>query len=69
MDNQLNLIIARKDIAFLTKIMEGYDNLGLVSTVNAEEGLVTVHFTPGTEPMVRDIVSNLPFGVKKIPPW
>lgn len=59
--NRIYLRIPRKDITLLTKIIESYDNLGVVSTVNAAEGLVLIHLTPDTKETVMEILSELSF--------
>jgi uncharacterized protein (UPF0218 family) len=41
--------------------MEGYDNLGVVSTIDPKEGLVMIHITPDTRDTVREILHHLPF--------
>lgn len=52
-----------KDIAFLTKIIEAYENLALVTTVDIGEGVVVLHVTPDTRETVLGILSNLPIPV------
>jgi hypothetical protein len=37
--------VAVQDIDMLTKIIEAYDHLGIVSTINRQEGLVIVRGT------------------------
>jgi len=60
-ENKLYLRIPKKKIATLIRIMEGYDNVGLVTTINAQEGLVEIQLTPDTEEIVRNILRELPF--------
>lgn len=59
--NKILLRVPKKEISFLTKIMEGYNHQGIVSTVNAKEGLVKIHHTPDTKSTVLEILQNLPF--------
>lgn len=61
MRNRICLKIPKKEITYLTKIMEGYDNLGVVSTIDPKEGLVKIHITPDTRDAVRKILQHLPF--------
>ncbi|MBZ4652834.1 MAG: peptidase family protein [Peptococcaceae bacterium] len=61
MRNRICLKIPKKEITYLTKIMEGYDNLGVVSTIDPKEGLVMIHITPDTRDTVREILHHLPF--------
>lgn len=62
MNNDLKLLIQvePKDIAFLNKIFEGYDGLGIVSTLNRREGLVVLTVTPETKNDVIEILNNFP---------
>lgn len=55
-----------RDIDFLNKIMEGYDGLGIVSTVDREEGLVVIRVTPDTRNDVLGIISALPVNIELI---
>lgn len=61
MENKIFLKIPTKEITYLTKIIEGYDNLGVVSTIDAREGRVVIHLTPDTRPEIMEIISRLPF--------
>lgn len=59
-------IYARIDpgnIDFLTKIIEAYDNLGVVSTIDQWEGQVIIRVTSDTYAEVMDILQNLPFAI------
>lgn len=51
--------VQSKDIDYINKIIEAYEGLGLVHTVNRGEGIVAVHVTPDTAGDVRDILANL----------
>lgn len=59
-DYQISVKIAKSDIAYLIKILEGYENLGLVTTLNVEEGLVLVRYTPDTKDEIMTILNNFP---------
>ena len=67
-DNKLFARIKSKDIAFLTKIMEAYENLALVTTLDAAEGLLVIHVTPDTKEAVKEILENLPIEVNMLEP-
>ncbi len=56
--------ISLKNIDMLTKIIEGYDHLGIVSTVNGHAGLVVVRVTPDTCQEIRQILEHLPFPIE-----
>ncbi|NLT96207.1 MAG: DUF4911 domain-containing protein [Clostridia bacterium] len=62
MNNPLKILIKvdPKDIAFLTKIFEGYDGLAVVSTLDREKGLVALTVTPETKEDVLEILRNFP---------
>ncbi|NLK51891.1 MAG: DUF4911 domain-containing protein, partial [Syntrophomonadaceae bacterium] len=45
---QIVLQIKPEDIDFLTRIIEGFDGLGIVSTIDPGQGLVVVWVTPDT---------------------
>lgn len=60
-ENKVFLKIPKRQIAFLTKIIEGYDNLGVVSTIDAQEGIVMIHLTPDTRQEILEIIAQLPF--------
>ncbi len=57
------LRISPARIAFLRFILEGYDGLAVVSTINAEEGLVRVWFPPSSGRDVIDLLNELAFGL------
>jgi len=54
------LSIAPQDIDFLTRVMEGYDGLGIVSTIDPQRGLVGIRVTPDTREEVLEILSHFP---------
>jgi hypothetical protein len=60
-DNEIYIKVPREKISFLTRIIEGYDHLGVVSTVNSQEGLVVIRVTPDTAAGIREILDGLPF--------
>ncbi|HBS58485.1 MAG TPA: DUF4911 domain-containing protein [Firmicutes bacterium] len=48
-----------RDVDYINKIIEAYDGLGIVHTVNSREGIVAVHVTPDTAPDVLAILKHL----------
>lgn len=56
----LRLRVNPKDVAFITKIFEGYDGLAIATTINGKKGLVNLNFTPETEQDVLDVLDNFP---------
>lgn len=57
---RIYLRLAPRDIDFLNRIMEGYDGLGIVSTLDRRAGLVVIRVTPDTRADVLAIISSLP---------
>lgn len=53
------LQIEPKYIHFLNRIMEGYEYLGVVTTLNRQEGIVKIRVTPDTRVDVEEILSHL----------
>lgn len=56
--------VAARDIDMLTKIIEAYENLGIVSTVEREAGLVRIRGTEDTIPELMKILKHLDFDVQ-----
>ncbi|NLO21090.1 MAG: DUF4911 domain-containing protein [Syntrophomonadaceae bacterium] len=50
----------------LTKIIEAYDHLGIVSTLNRQQGMVIIRGTVDTRPELLKILVNLPFPLETI---
>lgn len=48
-----------KDINYLNRIMEGYEYLGVVTTVDRSGGIVAIRVTPDTRCEVKTILANL----------
>lgn len=63
---ELYVKVPKDKISLFTKIIEGYDNLGIVSTINPEEGLTVIRFTPGTAAEIRKVAADLPFAAEII---
>jgi hypothetical protein len=51
--------IDRREIAYLKFILEAYDGLAVVSTVDAEAGILVLRISPGCEPDVEMILQDL----------
>lgn len=49
-----------KYIHYIGSVMEGYEHLGVVSTVRGEKDLIVIRVTPDTYDEVLDIIKNLP---------
>jgi hypothetical protein len=51
--------VDRREIAFLKFILEAYDGLAVVSTLDAEAGIIALYISPGCEPDVEIILQDL----------
>ncbi len=51
--------IDRREIAYLRFILEAYDGIAVVSTLDSSAGLVVVHIAPGCEQDVETILQDL----------
>jgi hypothetical protein len=51
--------IDRREIAFFKFILEAYDGLAVVSTIDPQSGIVVLHIAPGCEQDVEKIVAEL----------
>lgn len=49
-----------REIVYLDNIIQGYDGLALVTTIDASAGEVLVHVTPGTKKEVLAILRHFP---------
>lgn len=51
--------VDRRQISFVKFILEAYDNVAVVSTVDSRRGLVQICIAPGCENLVDGIVDEL----------
>ena len=51
-------------IDMLTKLIEAYDHLGIVSTLDQSEGLVVILSTEDSLPELQEILAHLPFSIE-----
>ena len=65
MKNKIYVKVPKEAISLLTRIIEGFDNLGVVSTVCSEQGLAVIRVTPDTVDDILRILASLSF-VKQI---
>lgn len=61
MNEQIKIKIEPKNINFFNRIMEGYEYLGVVTTLDKVEGIVMVRTTPDLYDEVIEIIKNLQF--------
>jgi len=51
--------VDRREIAFLRFVIEGYDGIAVLSTLDAREGIVVLHVAPGCEDTIETIMADL----------
>ncbi|MDD4599772.1 hypothetical protein SDC9_30296 [bioreactor metagenome] len=60
MNDVIHVRLEPTHINYVNRIMEGYEYLGVVTTVNSCEGIIAIRVTPDTVNDVRTILANLP---------
>jgi len=60
MCEEILIKIDMKHINYINRIMEGYEYLGVVTTVKNMENLLRIRVTPDTYSEVQEILANLP---------
>lgn len=63
MKNEIVARVSPDRIDMLTKLVEAYDNLGIVSTLDQTSGLVVIRVTSDTWTEMLEILKNLPFPI------
>lgn len=56
--------VAPADIDIFNKFIEAYDNIALVTTLNAASGELVLWVTPNTKDTVLKLITKLPCAVK-----
>ena len=51
--------VDRREIFFIQSIIEGYDGLATISTVDPTRGVIRLSMSPGTETDVLDILQDI----------
>lgn len=64
MKDQLYAIVTPDKIDILTKFIEAYDHIAVVSTLDRTQGLVIMRATADSFPELEDILANLPFPIE-----
>ena len=67
-DENLHILVQvnPKDIDVFNKIIEAYDNLALVTALDAAQGKLLVRVTPDTKEDTLKLLNHLPFPVEFI---
>ncbi len=60
MREEILIRIDVKYINYINRIMEGYEYLGVVTTVKDADGVLRIRVTPDTYAEVQDILAHLP---------
>lgn len=58
--------VAPEHIADVNWIMEGYEHLAMVSTVDGSSGLIKFYATPDTYFDTMNVIENMPFHVEVV---
>ncbi len=66
MNSTLYIHVSVNKINFLNQIIEGYEYLGLLTTINKWEGIVAIYCTSDTRKEAEKILNTLPFYVEII---
>jgi len=56
---QLFLRISEERFHFLKSILEGYDNIGVISSCPERHGVVVLRFTPGCHREILELLGSL----------
>ena len=51
--------VDRREIAYIKFVLESYDGVGVLSTVEPQAGLIVIRIAPGCEGLINDIISDL----------
>jgi len=51
--------INRKEICFVKSIIEAYDGMAVLRTVDPKEGIIEISIIPGCEEDIRNILNDL----------
>lgn len=63
MKHEIQARVSPDRIDMLTKLVEAYDNLGIVSTLDQASGRVVIRVTPDTWLEMIEILNQLPFPI------
>ena len=63
--SSLHLKISPDRIHYLKFILEGYDNLAILSTLNARQGLVEIRYLPESKKDLTDLLTEITSDIVK----
>lgn len=64
MSDQVYIKVEPRNITYISRIMEGYEYLGVVTTVDRAQGLLVIRSTPDMRSEIHKILSTLPIDVE-----
>ncbi len=68
MSENIYLTVNPPDIDIISKIIEAYEHLGIVSTLDSRHGLLVIRCTSDTRDDMLQILSNLPYPIDLLDP-
>ncbi len=57
-------VVAPKKIDMLSKLLEGFEGLGIVSTIDQNKGLVLIRTTADSSHDLLEVLEHMPFPVQ-----
>jgi hypothetical protein len=65
-DKPIYIQIEPKYVNYVNRIMEGYEYLGVVSTLDRRAGILQIRATPDTVNEVREILDHIPIALQYV---
>ena len=65
-DKPIYIQIEPKYVNYVNRIMEGYEYLGVVSTLDRRAGILQIRATPDTVNEVREILDHIPIAIQYV---
>lgn len=64
MNDDLYIQIQPQDINYVNRIMEGYEYLGMVTTLDRRSGILRIRCTSDTKPEAASVLENLSISLR-----
>lgn len=58
-DEQLYIEVPASAVNYVNRILEGYEYLGILTTINAERATCVVHTTKDTRPLAIEVLKSI----------
>lgn len=58
-DEQLYIEVPASAVNYVNRILEGYEYLGILTTINAERATCVVHTTNDTRPLAIEVLKSI----------